>query len=252
MAFRRSNNFRQQRTNSSSRFRRPRATGNSRKTRPTQIYEWSEFHTDNEDILPDSPGVTTLIFTQLATTSTLGDPGTPDGRALGAALRHLDIGGLVFDYEVSVANGPEEDALASLIEGKMYCMVGLVVDRLDGSGQPASVGSWDPFDNSIPVTDPGSISPVRDFLRPQRLLWQRTICWDYLTRTFSGEALNVPNDQRVAIRNPTVNKRLRLRLEDDLGLYFIRAYRPSSAFGIGFIPLSDFWIRGSIYYRYAF
>jgi len=200
------------------------------------------------------------VMTRLATTRTISDPSDGPGRALITAARHIDVGGVVMDYGIDVANGPfADDPEPALGTGRMFVMCALVVDRMDGDGLPTALVSWDPFQSSTPVASVTATTPTANTLdidRPTRMLWQRTFNLDYRSRIFVTPTtgnLYVPNDQRVAIRHGTLNKRLKVRLTDELGLYFVRAYRASAVFDLDEnTPAANAWFRGSIYYRYAF
>jgi len=255
MAFRRSRNFSRSNFRSRSRFR-PRAT--DRKARPTQVWEWGEFHTEITENLPDTSPATTLRFIRLATTRTISDASTGPGVAAISAMHHIDVGGVVMDYGVRAVT--DIDADAGVQTGLMFCMVGLVVDRMDGDAIPTSLASWDPFLSSTPVATASiaggtPLGNTLDIDRPTRMLWQKTWALDFGTRQIINDTageLYVPNGQLVDTRHSTLNKRLRLRLSDELGLYVVFAYRPSIDFATGQVPLATEWLRGSIYYRYAF
>jgi len=259
MAYRRftRSNSRQPRR-SFSRFR-PRAS--PRRTQPTRVWEMGQFFFETLDELPDGgegQDEITIRYVRLAATRTIGDPATGQGVALISAARSLDIGGVVYDWAVRPAQGI--DAGATPGEGRMFVHTGLLVDRMDGDALPTSVASWNPFLTSTPVASvsnaastPGGNTLNNDF--PNRILFCQTFELQFgaqqILNPQAGE-LYVPDGQLVDTRRGTVSKRLRLRLDDQVGLYMFIAYAPGDLFATGVIPFADWWARGNIYYRYNF
>jgi len=80
----------------------------------------------------------------------------------------------------------------------------------------------------------------------------------YDTRNLTGRqyvddaegTLYVPDDQLLAPRYPTVNRRLRLVLDDNQGLFLCFAVRAGSQFGPPQTHQYRAWCSGGLYWRY--
>lgn len=256
MQFRRftRNNFRRGRR-SFSRFR-PRATSN--RAQAPRVWEVGQYFFETQEELDMGGELADLVirYVRIASTRTIGDFSTGQGQALQSAARSIDVGGVVFDW--GVYNDSGYDAAASPVEGRMYCMHALVADKIDGAGLPGSVATYNPFITSTPVSSVGVATPsglAAEITRPNRILWQQTFELQYSPTQIIGPTageLYVPDGQQVGTRRTTLNKRLRLRLDDDVGLFHVFAYKQSALFATSFVPFATEWVRGNIYYRFNF
>jgi len=164
------------------------------------------------------------------------------------AIRRLEVGGLVFDAGVRV---PARDS--NIIEDSgAYCIAGmcLVYDRLATDGVPLSLSpSWGRA--NVPMVTPSGLDTNdadTDF--PTRILWRKSTIVDW---TCSAQTSIVNRFERPTYPHTwSVNLRTRLQLPDDYGLFLHQWFRLPSArtFPIDFAPEIDFWLIGSIFYRF--
>jgi len=198
------------------------------------------------------------IATSLAS-GTGGDAESRTGAVLAGMNRSLEIGGVVFDYIHSHIGDAEGGQLVN--ELSYDVMMGLAVDRItkDSGGVPfpASVGTFAPFFASFPQSlyaTTGPIDTTEPADAPTRILWERNLFIDYRPQEIDNDTegvLYVPQNQRLAVGAALVNRRLKLRLDESQGLYFIHATRNSSVFSGGAQGRDyRFALRGKIYYRF--
>lgn len=257
----RSNSF--TRRGTSSRFR-SRGRARLKNARSPGVYEASDFFIEFVTQLPSGSASETLVYFNLASIdlSLLGGSsavGTPVGSVLSAMVRKLQVGGVVFDYGVEFQN--QLDGADTSNTDYAYFMHGLLYDRLESgalsSGQPASVAGWSPFQSAFPIAALTATTPsieTSDNQHPTRLLWNKTRYRSVAARTIvnsNAELLYVPNEQLLAPREATVNRRFRVLLDDEQGLFLSLATRNSPDFAGGTTPRGyRAWWRGTLYWRY--
>lgn len=252
MAFRRFRNFKRP-------FGRSRFRSRMKEAKAPQKWEWSNFHTNTLEQMPAFGDTLVVRWTRLASTRALGDmtPGT--GLAINEALRSMDIGGIVMDWDCRKVSDVsyEGDGL----EGRLFTFNALIVERLDTGGGPVSVATFDPFLNGVPVATVSAagatpVSPTGDQQKPLRILWQRRQCLEMNPRSLTNtneNTLYFEDDTHVVLPKQTLNKKLRLRLDDTVGLFHVAAYKTAVNWVPGVvIPQVNTWFGGTIYYRARF
>jgi len=181
------------------------------------------------------------------------DVGTGDGKSIPEGIKALDIGGLVFSYQMIPSLFiTTEDALQDV-----YCISQLLVcsDRIDEGGNPVAIDcNW--FTNTSPV-NVASASEVQDEDQrfPTRVHWR---CAHLIDQTFmpitveTGGVTHI-SQYPVAMAQGRFNKRLRLRLDDEHCLSFHFHVATDNQFPASGRQLAvRCMISGSIYYRWVF
>jgi len=186
----------------------------------------------------------------------VGDITNTQGRAIDRAFRFLDIGGIVMTCGF-VRSSPlvtEDSLVISVDELDMIGQQLLVVDRLDATGAPLSVG-YDWGLSTPPTTNTtGNSSTNEQQDQPTRILkrWggyvRNTV--DLLSITSSTY---VPVGQEVTNHRWSYNLRLKLRLGPEHGLFLanhVRRVFPSNA-ELNIDRSLRFWAFGTIYYKWS-
>jgi len=263
MAFRRFNRSGGRSFNPSSRFRRRRPLGRT-VTRPR--LEMGTFFIEDTVTIPNSSAAETLQYFHLASIATsLGSATSGDASRVGTVLagmqRRLVIHGLVMDWGIE-HQGVIEGGPGPLREdGMVNCVSGLLVDRQvidSGIPVPASVATWDPWTTTFPTALLSSSTPLdvgEPVNGPTRILFRKNTVQSLIGQQVINQdegALYVPDDQMLNRQFSTFNKRLRLSLDDEQGLYFFFGTRNSPTFALS---ASDGrvlrrWLAGTIYYRF--
>lgn len=266
MAYRRSGSFKRPGYRRNFRFRR---VGTHQVTR-TRRWEIGQFFIDDFLTLPAGSGSQTLEFFHLASiTASLTthgaamDPEERVGNVLANMQRRLEIGGLVFDWGWHMNAGIEGDeSSTNMNHGDVHCSTYLLTDRLaidptTLDAFPVAVEAWDPFANMFPTAFLGTATPVIDSgqqLMPTRIHWHKSHMMKLQPFQVVGQvegALYVPNGQQLERQFSTVNKRLRLSLSDEQGLYFACATRNAPSFTIDTNQRSlHRWFKGHLFYRF--
>jgi len=262
MAFRRG--FR--RASRSSFRSKPRSRGTHVVTKPRR---WSvcQLHTVQSFQQPNTPNALTVRMIHLAsiemalnnTSSTSTEQRV--GGVLQAIERKLEIGGIVFDYGL-VPTGTV-DAEWVLEGNEVHSAMHLVTDRLvlsSGSSGvlPAALPSWNPFVATFPMGTLQASTPTldsREATQPTRIHWQKHDLIELGPRNIINDlegVLYVPNEQKVRTRSGTVNRRLKLRLDDEQGLFLCLSLLNPNSFVMQPSSLTfQWWFRGLLYYRYS-
>lgn len=262
MAFSRFSRFRGRAFGRVSRGFRPR----NRLSNPqrTKGLEMATFFFEDTVTLENSSNTTLSIYTVLASMPmSLGNASSSPENRVGTVLqsmnRYIQINGVVYDYGVSESflDGEQTPEFSDY----WFCHQ-LFTDRVEYNASdvafPATIGSYDPFDTNFPVANLTTTSPEfnqRQGVQPTRVHLSRTrhrkAAANLITDTTEG-ALYYPAHQQVDIREPTVNKRLRIRVDDNHGLFFGWFFRTSTSWAIP--DVSDRflkrWARGQIYFRF--
>lgn len=170
--------------------------------------------------------------------------------------RGMIIGGIVMNYGWFRANPLDQESSESpdwsADELVMYAETNLVVDRYDADKIPQSVE----FDYSASQVPTGSGSATTEHWDgPTRILHRRR---DVVHQQFEEEATGAstgawPVSQQVQHNRYTLNKKLRIRLDEEHGLYVVSHVRRLNP-----IPELNlergvrFWYAGTLYWRVVF
>jgi len=200
------------------------------------------------------------IALSLAQTTTSG-PEQRVGQVLQSMGRAFQINGLVFDWGFELQN---QDGTPTTNIGDFWSCFQVLTDRIeygvpfDGSPAPASIGSYSPFDNYWPTAILSTTAPTvteRQPTMPTRIHFQKTEHWNAAAAQIinDGEGiLYYPTGQSVNFRRPTFNRRLRVRVDDNHGLFFAWHARTGPAFAVADPAGRQLrrWARGQLYYRW--
>jgi len=251
MAFRRASprgrSFSSRRRFGGARLRTPKDSGR---------WESGDFHLIFE-IEPSQPNNFDNLYVHVASNrfSIGGDNTESFPRAMANMARKLEIGGIVFDWGIEKQNNrfliPEEGNERSAL----WWQTTVLTDRLDAAGNPASLSNSAPLISTTPVTlSTNTTSDQAEQLRPTRIHWRRTEYVDNTVTNLSGDENGVafPGGIRIRDQRRTESLRLKLRLDDDQGLFFRLSTRTS-----GFFPPDSpnkywWWANGIIFYRIRF
>lgn len=235
---------------------------------PPRKWEVGLIAADDTTAVDNSSDARTAVYTHIASIGmSLGnETGSSDtgrvGTTIASMQRYIEIGGLVFDWDVS-QSGLIDGGAPLADDGIFWCTTQLLTDNLaedSGTGLtfPASLPSYDPDRTTFPMAILSGSSPApeqRQVRLPTRIHWSKTRSF-YATgmpvvNVGEGE-LTTPWGQRVTSQPATVNRRLRVRLDDQQALFFAWFFRtntsPDFASNAGLVRR---WLRGQIYYRYV-
>lgn len=241
-AFRRFTNSKRRFGNRSSRLQTPHRP---RKWERGNMY----FNIDHE--FTSGTGDSLLTILPIAQTNRIVDGQATDvGRALSAATRNIEVGGLVYDYVISKQNFTGFFPPAQGDIGTVDSRILLVSDRLDSSTPPQPVclqTNW--FTNTQPLTTVNENQDEQQTF-PTQIHRQHFRRHDFSSLQLSDVAGDYPAGQAVESIRGTANVRLRLRLADDEVLAFHFASQ---------VPLSEeirnctvrMSIIGTIFYRFV-
>lgn len=215
---------------SSFRGRRPRVSWSGKANQPRK-WEVGNFFIVQQ--LASSENVYQTVATALARIpDQLADPSTSAGRLQQNMIRALDIGGIVFNWNV-FQNGTPLPALSShaIAFGVMY------TDRLNSSGGLSALPDW--RTNTTPTVSAAAIPTPdgTDLQFPSRIHWreQRVV----------AVGANDFNASQQIYSSGSRSLRLRLRLNDEQGLFFNFAMQQASDDPVTLTSI----FSGSIYYR---
>lgn len=238
------------------RSRYPRRNYGRGLRRPKEPSRWEvgQFYLANITNITDAGNNPNVIVTSLAQiTDHFGVTNTSQGITLDNAVRFLEIGGIVFRYEI-IAGASIPGAIpdnTNEFTNRVDWRVLLVSDRLDALGQPTSIPNW--FNTTAPVIAAASASGEDiDDNYPTRIHWQ-----NYHGTTWSnreGNGTGALNSQTIHVDNRRggANLRLRLRLDDQTGLFWHFAQAHTSSDGTENVFTGQLRITGTIYYRWRF
>lgn len=219
-------------------------------------WQWANIHW-NQTFTGASPG-SLSIFTELASLSPehFADPllGTAQMVTMSNMVKSIDIGGLVFNSGVHFS-GLNIDAEDGSLAEQFLMHQMIVLDRVDATGVPLGINApWNistfptlSVDGIIPR--PTTAQEVRDF--PSRILWRNANYINPSLIEFSGfnsEALSTARQNEVHNPQRSKNLRIRKRLADDYGLYFVAAITPAGTSTAQNLVFTS-WFAGSLYYR---
>jgi len=220
MAFRRRRSFRR---------RSRRSFTRTRPTTETQRWESATFDVVNTITTESTPVIS--LFELVKVFGHFGDPTDQIGTVLGNAVRFIEVGGVVWDFHVVPLTSPEADVVAYTKFHKS-----LVTLQVDAGGTPAL---WDPFVTQPPIAVVSSDGDD-DVAQPIRIHWRES---ELLP---SGELNNVAFPPwNFQDRQRTHSLRLRRRIDDHQGLYFVIATDGGATASVTW----TYWIHGTLYYR---
>jgi len=153
-----------------------------------------------------------------------GDQANGQGRALSNAVRSLEIGGVVLSWrifmETSTFSEPFPVFLGSSVNQVDHRVL-ICSDRISNAGTPNSVPNW--FAAGTPLASVSATTPTalsEDTQYPLRIhhQWHR----GYNDETYAAESISgsYPQTHFTEQLRGSCNLRLRLRLQDDHGLFF--------------------------------
>lgn len=259
MAYRRNQRSRGSYGRSGNRFSRSRL----RTVKPTQRWQRANFYIEGNTLHDEINAAQNIVFVIAQIGGHVGDPTVPEGRVMASMVRHMDIGGIVFDWQFSNFADVDytEEIATDNVEMRMEHQLLLCSDRLGSGnlgGAPQAVNvDW--FDNTVPIIAAQSADDEgADVKFPTRVHWRthRSLDDSTVIRWNSPEA---PEPQLFRQSHSIVgthgskNIRLRLRLTDLDCLVFhwstlVSSYPPEG--------LSAYYPRmklvGSLYYRVSF
>jgi len=216
----------------------------------------------------DSEERTITTAFSLAQIRNIQESGTDaQGAILRQAVRRLEVGGIKVTFERHmVAMGdadntnPGQQSNLTQVDTKwLVCSDRTVMDETTGIPSPAALATTNFFTNTQPAAVVGEVQDF-DEAFPTRIHWQdyRCLVQGYNNRQ-EGSA-EPPDDlyygaQAVGVYNTHsgTNLRLRLRLDDDEGLYlcFTSHIRNVAQLSV-LIPEVSCVATGTIWYRYVF
>jgi len=262
MAFRRSTPSRSSRFRSSSfRFRR----GALKNARSPGRYNSADMFQAIVTDHPTGSATEQLTMIHLASISqSYQTVGETTSRQLNSSLKSVDIGGVVFDWgvEFPATGGDGADGTLSAFENmQTWYYVGLCYDRMGfdtgaGGFLPQCVQGWRPFFSDFPISPTTSGVQDQEAARPTRVLWSKTMFHNFgapvIVNPSAGD-LHVPQYQHIAPRYGTINKRCRVRLNQDFGLFFFVATLNEGGFSTDLLTLfRTIWLKGTLYWKPSF
>lgn len=251
----------------SSRYRSVRRSRPLRRVVQTARWEVGRIAIDAVRTLENSSGAEQLTYFHVASIATslgatfVAGPEQRIGAVLTEMNRRLEIGGVVFDYDCWHAG--DLDGESDGIEDQSYDVhCSLVVDRIikdagAGTPFPASVVSYTPWFASFPsaaLLTTGPFDSTEPVNAPTRTFWERNWFVDFRPKRILNDeegVLYVPENQRLATRTGTLNRRLKLSLDEAQGLYFVWGTRTSALFNASEAARAvRFRLLGKVYYRF--
>lgn len=257
----RSKGFTKRGANFRSRFRR----SNLRRPVMTAKWEVGRFYFDNTRTMVTGSASETLQYFHIASIATsfgsaIGVEEARVGAVLAGLNRSLEIGGIVFDVDHLHRGDVQGDLAPGEATYDMH--LSLVVDNLDrvvpdGPSFPTSLDTYSPWLSSFPTAALTTAAPVdrsEPITRPVRTYWERNVPIDLRPKIVLndlGDTLYVPQNQRLNSTHYLVNRRLKLRLDENQGLFLIEGTRNSANFNLGVSSrIITTKCVGKLYYRY--
>lgn len=242
-------------------FRRRGSSSGPRLHLPTRpkIWQRANFFLGTALIFNDEQGVDPInfVFELALIHDRVGDSTTGIGRAQSEMWKYCDVGGIVMDYWVHAPVINQENGELIEDDSEYFSQLLLCVDRLGADAAPVAIDcNW--FNNTMPITTAlAQEAQDQDEVFPTRVLW-RTAQWhgaSWVPHALAGglPTTNVGSldTQQVSMGHGRINKRLKLRLDDEheLNLHFTAKANTTTAAGV----TRDVRFRavGSLYYRFS-
>lgn len=224
---------------------------------PTDAGRWERGSFFLQQVMsPDDPDLETQTYQHLASLKfSLGGDDAQTGsnttRTLANFARHIEIGGIVFDWGYHCLN-----TIFAADEGQvpaLWIKQEILTDRLDDVGAPDSLGQSRFFNTTPVVLANNNGQNNQELLQPTRVHWRRTELWDLNSNLqLVGGAGTSPigfSNQNVRDQRRTESLRLKIKLPDELGLWFAVSI-VTSAFWPPTIPFDiEWWAEGTIFYK---
>jgi len=193
---------------------------------------------------------TNLVAVLAQITNHLGDDSTASGRLESSTVKFLEIGGIVFDWQMMLTDLVQDFGSPPTYDVALFPAQMLIVsDRLDVDGNPCSiVPNWFSSTVPIPVANAIQLQDLDDKF-PTRVHWRhsRTLVQGY--GDFPALGGNFQTSQPVVLAQGSANLRLRLALDDEhcLAMHFgLNTGGSASTVTAAAVTLNVF---GSMYYR---
>lgn len=242
--------------------RRPRLKDPQR----TRGLEAAHFFIDETTVVANSSAAEALTYTHLVSIPLSIDADTTNsseqrvGTVLSSMQRFITLHGIVMDYGIvqQAYAGDNSDPQ----DGHVWSIFQLLTDRLNSNSTdapfPASISSYSPFQNQFPTAILSPTTPLRQAREnadPTRIHFTQTRLHHLIPLQVGlplEGALYVPTGQPVSFRSSTVNRRLRIRLDDQHGFFIGWAFRTSASMDVPDSQTRTFrrWARGTLYYRF--
>lgn len=250
MAFRRSAPSRGRSFNSSSRFSRFKSRNRTHQPKRTGHWQRANLRLDAENVVSEE-GVnfnTVLVIAQID--NHLGDDLTEAGRLETNTVKFLEIGGIVFDWQMVLTDQTLDFTTPPTTDvWRVENQIILASDRLDEEGNPVAIlSNW--FTSTTPIPVAASTQQQDEDQRfPTRVHWRhaRTIAGGY--GPFPDITGNYQPSQSVVSLQGSANLRLRLALDDEHALTFHWTSviaQNASTLSAAAVNLT---VNGSMYYR---
>jgi len=218
-------------------------------TRP-KLWNRANFFFDTSITVANTSDNCTNSAVLLARHLNLGELSAP-GRGYTDQVKWLEIGGVVFDW------GIRREALYDVGTGSSLGVtqgLTLLSDRLDATGAPitAATAQWhrpQPPVAQVSASVPAATAENADF--PTKIhyrKWERKPHYAVSVNAVEGD-LVAPEGQYLDFRNATVNKRLKIRLAADQGLFLVGSIVTGPSYAAGGSLGWSYWAQGQIYYR---
>lgn len=225
---------------------------------PREPFRWEVCNVvfSTQTVVDDEETVFTSVVAMGQIHDHFGDETTGQGRALNEAMRFLEIGGIVFSYNLNLVQaGTVQDASSGAWSDNLFDHRVLIVsDRLDQIGSPTAIPNW--FVPQTPLVGVSTTIPIGDTFDteyPTRIHWQDRKQLAPSSALVNGQSTPVtPVLQTVSNAGGRANLRLRLRLQDDQGLFFHFATRISDPVALTQQYIWKCDVIGTMYYRFRF
>lgn len=228
--------------------------------------EKAEFYIRGQTLLTNGSETEQHVYTHIASIPlSLGQfisssPEQRVGATLQSMQRYIQLAGIVMDWGWSHDRYDATGGLTS--DGMVTATIQLMTDRIniDGTGAPvpSSLGFYSPYNTNFPTavlssSTPGVTSESERF--PTRVHWTRTeMLYSSPTQLVgdTSEILYVPQGQKIDTGHRTINRRIRIRL-DDIHAFFVGWHfitnpgynQPDSG-----ARTINRWARGTLFYRF--
>lgn len=219
-------------------------------TRP-KFWNRANWFVDTAVTVANTSDTCTNVAVLLARASNLADIGASAGRSYADQMRAVEVGGVVFDW------GLRRETLYDVGTGASLGVtqgVTLASDRLDITGAPVAAATVQWHRPQPPVATATNVSANaenQDF--PTKIHWRKFERKPHYAVTVNDiNDLQAPEGQYLDFRNATVNKRLKVRLDPQVGLFLIFSVITGPSYAAGGALNWSVWAQGQLYYRVRF